>query len=159
MKHLFNEIHGRLPRGSVVVVFVLILIILATIVCTAFTAARVVMGLLTTSFLAVVATMHATTMVPNRIGHHIHDFDWSGWVVTGDCQLTTPGASLGCFVTDDDAEAGAGMKRRREWVIDQLPVTILLFERDAGHVQIAISDVTDVQGSFCPAACLYAAEA
>ena len=51
------------------------------------------------------------------------------------------------------------MQSRREWIVDQLPVTVLALERNASHVQVAIADVADGDCALGAAAGPYSAEA
>jgi hypothetical protein len=51
------------------------------------------------------------------------------------------------------------MQRRREWIVDQLPVTVLALERNASHMQVAIANVTDGYCALSATAGPYSAEA
>ena len=63
-----------------------------------------------------------------------------------------------CLVADDDRKARPRMQRGRERVVDQLPVAILAFERDARDVQLAVAHVADRDRSLLLAACRHFAE-
>jgi hypothetical protein len=69
------------------------------------------------------------------------------------------GPLLGRLVADDEAEAGPRRQRRREGIVDQLPVPVPPLERHTAHIERAFPHVADGDRPLGPAARLHAAEA
>ena len=64
-------------------------------------------------------------LVPDRVSQHVQSLDWCNRVVARDDQLAAPRTLFRGLVPDHDAQARAGMQRRGERIVDQLPVLLL----------------------------------
>jgi hypothetical protein len=47
------------------------------------------------------------------------------------------------FVAYDHVKAGSRVKRRGEWIVDQVPVTVFVLERDLADMQLAFTHIAD----------------
>jgi len=133
---------GGACRPASVVVLIVIFLVLTTVVGSSL-ATTFRMAFVATTLPAIIAALLAAALVPDGVSHHVQSFDWSNRVVARDDQLTAYRTFFGGFVSNDNAQTRTWMQRRRERIVDQLPMTVLALERHARHVQVAIADVTD----------------
>jgi len=108
-----------------------------------FATRAVALMLLAMPLFAILTTVFTSALIPNRVCHHVESLDWSGRVVACDDQFAESRYPFGGMISNDDAEAGTGMQRRREWIVDQLPMWALAFELDTGHIQNAVTHIAN----------------
>ena len=151
-----SDATARRGRSTVAVVVVSPLVIAVVVALLA--AAGFAVPLFTTALAAVVAAFPAAAVTPDRRGQELQNLDRRGRVVAGDDQFTGPRVLFRGFVANHDSKARTRMQRGRERVVDQLPVAVLAFERDARDVQLAVAHVADRDDPLLTAACPHATE-
>src|SRR3954451_23671406 len=92
---------------------------------------------------AILAALLAPAPVPDRVRQHLERPHRRRRVVARDHQLAAPRALLRRPVPDREAQAGPGMQRRRERVVQDRPTRALPLEPDAADVELAVADVAD----------------
>ena len=135
----------------------IIVFFVTCVVMALLTAAGIAVALLARSLPAVIAAF-LTAVAPDCVGANPHDRDRVRWVVARDDEFAGPWAFFGGFVKYDDREARTGMQRRRKGIINQFPMAVLVFERNARDIQLAIAHVTDRNRTLFPAARLHATD-
>src|SRR5262245_44365736 len=120
---------------------VVIFVVVAAAVLDAAATTMIGMTLIAAPLLAVVTVSFAAAFVPDGVGQQVQCLDRCDRVVAGDHKVARTRASFRGLVSNDDAEARTGVQRRREGVVDQLPILVLAAESDAGHVQATIAHV------------------
>jgi hypothetical protein len=113
-------------------VHILVLFVMALVVALP-TTTRVTVPLLAGSLSAILAAFPAA-VAPDRGGHNLQSLDRCNRVITGDDEITGPWIFFRGFVTYDNAQARPRMQRCREGIVDQLPMAVLVFERDARNI-------------------------
>ncbi len=136
----------------IVVIFVNLAAFVPTTAIDTLGATRLTVVLVTTSFAAIVTTLVAPVIVPDRVGHDIKRFNGGIRIVTLDDQLTAFRTLFLRTVPNQDTQTRARMQRRGEGVVDQLPVFALTLECNAGHMKLAVAYVADRDGALPEAA-------
>ena len=93
--------------------------------------------------LAAVIAVVAAARIPDRVRRHLDDLLRGLRVIALDHQLTDARASLGGVILEHDRQARAGVQLRREWIVQELPVTAHAPEVHALHVKRAVAHVAD----------------
>src|SRR6185503_1948386 len=122
-------------------------------------AAAVAGVLVAAALAALLAVLAAAAGIPSRVGHDVEDLHGRRRIVAPDDQFAGARALLRGLVAGQHAKARTGVQRRREGVVDQLPVLVPALEADACHVELAVADVADRDGALTQAVSLHAADA
>src|ERR1700721_1714060 len=107
-----------------------------------------VFALLATALPALLAALLAFAWLPNCVRQHVYGLHGRVRVVAFDDQFARSLAFFGGPIPDHPAEARSRMQRRREWIVEQLPMTAAAIEPDARHMQGASTNVANRNGSI-----------
>ena len=107
------------------------------------------------SVAALLAAVLAAAACPRDYFHFTH---WLIRIVARDDQFARMRLSLRGLVANDELQTGSGVQGGRKRIVDQAPMSTLVFEGHLGHVQVAVTDITYLNTSEYVMMALHTAE-
>ena len=111
-----------------------------------------------TAILAALCATLVATFPPGRSRDDLHDPHGLKRIVAGDHQVAGPGELLPGVIAQTNLQTSAGAQRGRERIVDELPMSIGVAERNARDVQLALANIADRESPFGESACRHPAK-